>query len=516
MANLFISYTRQSEAIARTLANDIEALGNTVWFDQDLSGGQAWWDQILATVRNCDVFVFVLDPEALNSTACKREFGYAADLGKPILPVLVSGGVSTNLLPPALSKIQFVDYRKQDHDAAIRLARALTTIPPPKPLPEPLPASPEAPISYLGSLAEQIETTSTLSFEKQSALVVDLKRSLRAPETADDARTLLESLRNRRDLFANIAEEVDEVLGSSRKAPVAPFIGHTLLESRAGKWVRGQGLRTVGIVLPIIAMIALGTWAVQADLITKHNILRAQSMLMSIHVEPVMLTIDAGTFQQGDIHGVGDSDERPVRDVTMSTFRIGQTEVTYEEYDRFVIATGREFPGDEGWGGGRRPVINVSWDDATEYAKWLSQETGKRYRLPTESEWEYAARSGGKEERWAGTSDEEQLAEFAWYNKNSDRKTQEVGGKKANGLGLHDMSGNVWEWVEDCWHENYNGAPEDGSTWLDAGGGDCSLRVVRGGSWYDGPVHLRSSGRLGGPADFRNGGVGFRLAQDTP
>ena len=99
----------------------------------ELSGGQAWWDQILASIRDCDVFVFVLTPEALISTACKREFGYAADLGKPILPVLVSAGVSTNLLPPALSQIQFVDYRNQNRDATIRLARAFTTIPPPQP-----------------------------------------------------------------------------------------------------------------------------------------------------------------------------------------------------------------------------------------------------------------------------------------------------------------------------------------------------------------------------------------------
>jgi hypothetical protein len=218
MANIFISYNRQSEAIARALADDIEALGHTVWFDQDLSGGQVWWNQILATVRDCDVFVFVLDPEALNSTACKREYGYAADLGKPILPVLASGGVSTNLLPPALSQIHFVDYRKQDRGAALRLARALATVPPPEPLPDPLPPPPKAPISYLGSLTEQMEMTSTLSYEQQSALVVDLKRSLRDPGTTHDTRTLLERLRKRRDLFATIAEEIEELLTSTRKA----------------------------------------------------------------------------------------------------------------------------------------------------------------------------------------------------------------------------------------------------------------------------------------------------------
>jgi TIR domain len=112
MSKIFISYSRQSEAMARSLVNDIESLGHAVWFDHELSGGQAWWDQILAMVRDCNVFVFLLDPKALSSTACEREFSYAADLGKPILPVLVADGVSTNLLPPELSRLQFIDYRR--------------------------------------------------------------------------------------------------------------------------------------------------------------------------------------------------------------------------------------------------------------------------------------------------------------------------------------------------------------------------------------------------------------------
>jgi len=221
MSNIFISYHHQSVAIIKTLAEDIDALGHTVWFDHELSGGQAWWDQILAKVRDCDVFVFVLSLESLNSTACNREYSYAADLGKPILPILVSDEVSTNLLPPTLMKIQFVDYRKQDRDSALCLGKALTTVPPPEPLPEPLPDAPEVPISYLGTLTEQMEKKTGLSFEEQSAFVVDLKRSLRDPEFADDARTLLERLRKRRDLLATIAEEIDEVLTSTIKAPSA-------------------------------------------------------------------------------------------------------------------------------------------------------------------------------------------------------------------------------------------------------------------------------------------------------
>ena len=226
--------------------------------------------------------------------------------------------------------------------------------------------------------------------------------------------------------------------------------------------------------------------------------------------------VSGGTYRQGDIHGLGESWQNPVREVTLKEFALGKYEVTFEEYDRFAIATGGELPADQGWGRGRRPVINVSWENARDYAAWLSDKTGKRFRLPTESEWEYAARSGGTDEVWAGTSDEEQLGEYAVYTGNSGNRTAMVGEKKPNGFGLHDMSGNVWEWVEDCWHKNYKGAPEDGSAWLEADGGSCGRRVIRGGSWFNFPEFLRSSGRFWLTADDRSNGVGFRLAQDTP
>jgi formylglycine-generating enzyme required for sulfatase activity len=146
-----------------------------------------------------------------------------------------------------------------------------------------------------------------------------------------------------------------------------------------------------------------------------------------------------------------------------------------------------------------------------EYAKWLSTQTGKSYRLPTEAEWEYAARSGGKYEIWAGTSDDKQLADYAVFQKD---RTEPVGSRKPNGLGLHDMSGNVLEWVEDCWHEKYEGAPDDGSAWLQVGGGDCGQRVLRGGCWDYVPKGLRASFRSGSNADRRDSYIGFRLAQD--
>src|SRR5688572_11224064 len=219
MSMIFVSYSRDNQAVVRRLVEDVEALGHTVWFDEELSGGQVWWDEVLNHIRSCEVFVLAVSPATLSSTACKREYGYADDLGKPIVPIVISEGVSTNLLPPALSKVQLVNYIQQDRGEVLRLARAITSLPPARPLPNPLPAAPEVPISYLGQLTEKIESLSTLGYDEQSALLLDLRRSIQDPETRDDSRTLLERFRKRRDLFAAIAEEIDLVVRSTPRAP---------------------------------------------------------------------------------------------------------------------------------------------------------------------------------------------------------------------------------------------------------------------------------------------------------
>ncbi|MDF0676356.1 MAG: SUMF1/EgtB/PvdO family nonheme iron enzyme [Nitrospira sp.] len=256
------------------------------------------------------------------------------------------------------------------------------------------------------------------------------------------------------------------------------------------------------------------TWLWQKGYDLDQAALKIQSLVVSIHVPPKMVQIPAGTFQMGDVEKLGESWRNPVHSVTIKLFAMGQYEVTFEEYDRFAIAEGKSLAGDLGWGRGRRPVINVSWDDAKAYAAWLSKTTGKHYRLPTESEWEYAARSGAKQEVWAGTSEESELDKYAVFSNNSGIRTAEVGTKKTNEFGLHDLSGNVFEWVEDCAHAMYEGAPQDGSAWLEASGGDCTLRMIRGGSWYFGPVYLRASYRFRFDTVFRFNYLGFRLAQD--
>ncbi|QUY41584.1 toll/interleukin-1 receptor domain-containing protein [Acaryochloris marina] len=218
----------------KDLADAIESLGHTIWFDQELSGGQVWWDQILLNIRTCDLFVFVLTPESLQSTACLREYDYANQLGKPILPILAADGVSINLLPTTLLQIQAIDYQQKDHNAALALARALANLPDSKPLTNPLPIPPEVPISYIVDLATKIGAT-ILSYDEQKSILVDLKRSLNEPELEKDVHILLEKFRKRIDICAVIAEEIDNIdkkiqpsndLSNTRKYP--PYSNHHL------------------------------------------------------------------------------------------------------------------------------------------------------------------------------------------------------------------------------------------------------------------------------------------------
>ena len=181
---------------------------------------------------------------------------------------------------------------------------------------------------------------------------------------------------------------------------------------------------------------------------------------------PEMIEIPSGSFQMGSDNGY--ADENPVHLVALPSFKLGKYPVTFAEYDYYAAAAGISKPDDNGWGRGQRPVVNVSWQDAIAYCQWLTTQTGKDYRLPSEAEWEYACRSGI----------------------------------------LYDMSGNVWEWVQDKLHDNYQGAPGGGSVWIAAAG---APRVVRGGSYINELRNLRSALRSRDFPVLRNFNLGFRL-----
>jgi len=230
---------------------------------------------------------------------------------------------------------------------------------------------------------------------------------------------------------------------------------------------------------------------------------------------PEMVVVPAGAFTMGspDSEKNRSDNEGPQRKVTIAKpFAVGKFEVTFAEWDACVADGGcKHQPDDERSGRGKRPVINVSWDDISrEYLPWLKRKTGKDYRLLTEAEWEYAARAGTTTAYAFGKSITKRQAQFLEGSWRSAERTVEVGSFEANAFGLHDMHGNVFEWVQDCYKDSYKGAPSDGSA---ATAGDCSLRVLRGGSWGGLPRRLRSACRLRGQPDLRDVNGGFRVAR---
>jgi len=227
---------------------------------------------------------------------------------------------------------------------------------------------------------------------------------------------------------------------------------------------------------------------------------------------PEMIELSGGEYLRGDTSGDGDNDEKPPVSVKPGPFAISAFEVTFVEYDRFCDATGRSRPDDGGWGRGRRPVINVSWEDATAFTDWLSGKTRQTYRLPSDAEWEYAARAGTRSRFWWG--DEPGVARANCEGCGSlwdGEKTARVGKFAANPNGLHDTAGNVFEWVADCHHDSFAKAPTDGSA-LDKPG--CGKRVIRGGAWSFPPREIRSANRWRDFPSRSCDDTGFRVVRE--
>ncbi len=228
-----------------------------------------------------------------------------------------------------------------------------------------------------------------------------------------------------------------------------------------------------------------------------------------VQVTAQMVRIEGGPFTmgcQGGFFSACDADEKPAHQVTVRSFELSKHEVTQEVWAGVMGENPSYFPNCP-----QCPVEQVSWDDVQAFLRRLNV-GGERYRLPSEAEWEYAARGGPQSRayRYAGSDTPHTVA---WYRENSGERTQSVGQKQANELGLHDLSGNVWEWVQDCWNESYAGAPRDGRVWER---GDCGKRVLRGGSWNVIPRYLRSTNRDGNTADTRVSNYGFRIARSLP
>src|SRR5215471_15575045 len=401
MSDIFISYKREEQAMARNLANALEGEGWTVWWDPKLRAGERFNDVIEKALKESKCVIVLWSKRSVESKYVKDEATYALNRNK--------------LVPVRIEEVE-LPFRFEDLHTPSLLA-------------------------WDGSK----------DFTEFRRLVDDIA-AIVGPPVTEGKREAEEEEKNRAQ------QEAERVREEQRKCPSVVF----------------------------------------------------RDKLKDGSQGPEMVVIPAGTSKMGDIQGTGRAahySEKPVHTVSIAKpFAIGRYPITFEEYDRFASATSRPLPNDEGWGRGRQPVINVSWDDAVEYAKWLCEQTGKRYRLPTEAEWEYAARAGTETDYWWGNEWKSDMA-------NLGIQTSPVGSFQPNLFGVYDTAGNVWEWVQDHWHENYKGAPTDGSAWLGANAGQ---RVIRGASWGSDPENLRSSDRGGNFADSGYDNVGFRLAQDIP
>lgn len=229
-----------------------------------------------------------------------------------------------------------------------------------------------------------------------------------------------------------------------------------------------------------------------------------------------MVIIPSGDFVMGSAktEKERDADEGPRHKVSIKSFALARFEVTFAQWDACFDAGGCKYrPKDQRWGRGKRAVVSVSWKDAQEYLTWLSKVAGKVYRLPSEAEWEYAARAGTQTRFWWGDAVGKNNANCIGCGSKWDgRRVAPVGSFKANPFGLFDMNGNAWEWVADCWHDNYTGALSDGRAWI--AGGNCTQRIVRGGTWYDYPKTIRSADRHWFVPGMRQYEIGFRVARD--
>lgn len=225
---------------------------------------------------------------------------------------------------------------------------------------------------------------------------------------------------------------------------------------------------------------------------------------------PELVVVRPGSFKMGSSKSPSEMPSHTVK--LPNAFAIGRFEVTFAEWDRCVEAGECRYqPGDHGWGRAKIPVGDVSWEDANAYLTWLSHKTGQTYRLPSEAEWEFASRGGTSGRFWWGHDQGEGNANCAGCGQQSQGKPLVVGSFKPNSFGLYDTAGNIAEWVQDCWNENYKGAPSNGSAWL---AGNCSQRVLRGGSYNSKAQFVRSPARFRYDSDVRYLANGFRALRE--
>jgi len=501
---VFISYSRKDMALADRLEVALKARGLEVLIDrEEIYAFENWWGRIEELIGRADTVVFVLSPDAVKSEVTLKEVAHAASLNKHFAPI-VCRPVEDGAVPEVLRRLNFIFFEDPARfdDSLSKLADALQTD-----------------IVWIrdhtkfGEAARGWEAAGrpnglllrTPALEMAEYWTASRPRS--APEPTEEIRSFVANSRK----VELVARRRSRMLNASL---------YTLL---------------VGIILGLVA------WIDQSFLIAQwryatvtlpywyahvrgHVLTAAHEQALKPGVSfkecaqdcPEMVVVPAGSFTMGGQLYVA----QPQHTVTIDKpFAVSKYELTFADWDACLAAGGCNGykPKDQGWGRGQQPVINVNWDDAQQYLAWLSKMTGKTYRLLSEAEYEYAARAGTTTYFPWGNDiklNNEAMANCEQCGSQWDRKqTAPVGSFPPNKFSLYDMVGNIHEWTKDCVHTGYKGAPTNDSAWLEDNGGDCTARVVRGGSWMDDPDLVGSEWRAGYSANTRDWAFGLRVAR---
>jgi formylglycine-generating enzyme required for sulfatase activity len=501
-ARIFISYSRKDMAFADRLEAVLKARGFEPLIDRtEIYAFEPWWERIQNLIGHADTVVFVLSPDAVASDVALKEIVYAASLKKRFAPIIFRR-VEDGAVPEVLQRLNFIFFDDPDsfEASADKLAEALQT---------------------------------------------DIGWIRQHTEYGEAARRWLEAGRPGGLLLHSPTLEVAEhwITARPRGAPepteeIRGFVAASRQGARSTQRLRRFVLASMfTLLLGVIASLAgiIEKEAIKEQInwftvmrpyrvanfdpyVLKPEAERALKPLASFHECakdcPEMIVIPAGSFTMGSptTEQGRDNFEGPQHKVTITKpFGVSKYDVTFADWDACVSVGACPKVADTAYGRGSKSVINVVWDDAKTYAAWLSKMTGQPYRLLTEAEWEYAARAGTTtayywgDDIGKGNANCEECGS-KWDN----RETSPVGSFAANQFGLHDMAGNVWQWVQDCYHPDYNGAPTDGSAWTS---GVCSVRLSRGGSWSGTPVRLRSAARSVSSTDLRNPFSGIRVGR---
>jgi formylglycine-generating enzyme required for sulfatase activity len=509
---IFISYSSKDQKVARTICTALENRGLSCWISfRNVKPGQNHQEQIVKAIRTARIMVLVFTANANNSNEIKKELALASQNNLVVIPVRIEDVIPNEAFAYEFATRQWIDMFDDWENSIAHLVELIAAnIDENQSVDRVLAAAKHSPPGTLGDAP----TPRKSGWQSQRALLM----------TAALGVVLVVSVGV---WVANIYRPLVSLVPTSAQLSPTPVLTPPPVQPFIPMQAPVPPVPPPSTVAPTQRAATLAPITVSALSPEQERALKPKDTFKECDKCPEMIVVPAGSFTMGSPTNELDHNhnEGPQHRVTFAQqFAVGEFALTFDEWDACVADGGCNGyqPGDQGWGRGRRPVINVSWDDAKTYVAWLAKKTGKSYRLLSEAEREYVTRAGTTTPFWWGSSISTSQANYDGNYTYGNGVIGEYRGRTVsvdsfapNPWGLYQVHGNVREWTEDCFHVDYEGVPydeppADGAAWTSD---DCTERAVRGGSWVVGPVSLRAASRSGYTHDDRSDSDGFRVAR---